>query len=567
MRPARRQVLRAAGAAAVLGLGAACARIPTDSPIDTRPLSGRSQPGAPYVRALPPAQDATAQEVVAGFVQAGVGSEEDFAVARAYLTQEASAGWTPSAGITIYSGSHELKVEEVALGRLRLVLQVVSMVDGRGMRNLLAGPVAREIEVAIEQVDGQWRLSEVPDGIFLSEAAFETLYGAARLYFLDSREEHLVPDHRWFPLRRGASAVLEGLVGGPAPFLEGAVTSQIPRTSGSSEAVISTGPDGTAQVAVPPAIARLAHAPRLLALAQLEASLRSLRPMPGVRLVLEGQEVTLDDQERIERALPGHRPVAAGPTGVISLADPGASAAPAQLVPALEGVEVSSPVLAHDGVLAAACNREGTNVLIASTDGSVPVREAATGGAFVAPSIDDAGFVWTSTRSSSGAVLALSGQGAEHDAKVDAPWLNGREVLSLQIAADATRMLVLSEDGGGTRLDLCAVVRDTAGNPTALTEPAIVRTSLTEVIEARWYDEIAVAVLGTESATGDRRAQIVDLASGADPLPSLPPGAVSIAGSAVAETVWIGASEGALLHSDGETWNEVDIEGGDPSFY
>ncbi|NMA78793.1 MAG: hypothetical protein GX960_16335, partial [Actinomycetales bacterium] len=83
MRPARRQVLRAAGAAAVLGLGAACARIPTDSPIDTRPLSGRSQPGAPYVRALPPAQDATAQEVVAGFVQAGVGSEEDFAVARA----------------------------------------------------------------------------------------------------------------------------------------------------------------------------------------------------------------------------------------------------------------------------------------------------------------------------------------------------------------------------------------------------------------------------------------------------------------------------------------------------
>ncbi|QNN81831.1 GerMN domain-containing protein [Brachybacterium sp. Z12] len=567
MRPARRQVLRAAGAAAVIGLGAACARIPTDSPVDTRLLSGQSQPGAPYVRALPPPHDATAQEVVAGFVQAGVGSEDDFAVARAYLTGDASGDWDPSAGISVYSGSQELKVEEVDEGRLALVLQVVALVDGQGVRSLLAGPVSREIEVAIEQVDGQWRLSEVPDGIFLSEAAFETLYGAARIYFLDARELHLVPDHRWFPLRRGASAVLEALVDGPATFLEGAVTSRIPRASSVAEAVITTAADGTAQVAVPAAIAGLAHAPRMLALSQLEASLRSLRTMSGVRLVMDGQEVVLDEQERIERALPGHRPLAAGQTGIISLADPGASTPAAQLVPDLEGTEVSSPVIAHDGVLAAARNPEGSVVLIASTDGSVPVREAATGGAFVAPSIDDAGFVWTSTGSSAGALLALSGQGAELDAKVDAPWLTGREVRSVRIAADGTRMLVLSADGGGARLDLCAVVRDTTGTPTSLTEPVIVRTSLAEVTEAGWYDEIAMVVLGTDSSTGDRRAQIVDFASGLDVLPSLASGTEKIAGSVVAESVWIGTADGVLLRSDGETWMDVDIEGSDPSFY
>ena len=49
------------------------------------------------MRAAPPEPGATAQEVLAGFVQAGVGSEDDFAVARAYLTEEASAQWDPTA--------------------------------------------------------------------------------------------------------------------------------------------------------------------------------------------------------------------------------------------------------------------------------------------------------------------------------------------------------------------------------------------------------------------------------------------------------------------------------------
>src|SRR5699024_4050411 len=155
MRPARRDVLRAAGAAAVLGLGAACARIPTSSPISSRTLTGQTQPGAPYVQALPPAPGATPEEVVAGFVQAGVGSEEDFAVARDYLTAEAAASWDPEALITIYSGSQELKVTEAGEGRLGIVLQAVALLDERGVQSLLSGPTSREIEVAIEEVDGQ----------------------------------------------------------------------------------------------------------------------------------------------------------------------------------------------------------------------------------------------------------------------------------------------------------------------------------------------------------------------------------------------------------------------------
>lgn len=567
MRPDRRTVLHALGAAALLGLGAGCARIPVDSGIDSRTLTGSSHPGAPYVRALPPADGATAQEVLAGFVQAGVGSEDDFAVARAYLTEEASAGWDPEARITIYSGSQELQVREESEGRLVLGLQAVAVVDARGVRSALAGPTPQELAVAVEEVEDQWRLSEVPDGIFLSEAAFETLYSPARLYFLDARERHLVPDHRWLPLRRGATAVLEGLAAGPAGFLEGAVGSQIPRGSGITHAEVESGADGTAQVEVPGVITGLAAEPRRLALSQLESSLRSLRSLSVVRLVQDGRELSLEEDGRVERALPGHRPIAAGPTGVISLADPGSADPPPQLVPDLAGQEIASPAIAPDGGLAAARSLDGAQVLIASTDGSVPLREAATGTGFVPPRIDGAGWVWTSVGSSAGALLALSGKGAEHDAKVDAPWLAGREVRALDIAADDTRMLVLSDEAGEGRLELCAVVRDAEGVPSALTEPILVRTFFADVRQISWYDEGTVVVLGTDPGTGELRAQLQDLSGTIEPLPTPPPGTVRLTGSVVAETVWAADAEGNLRRTDGEGWRGVEVTGRDPGFY
>ena len=74
-------------------------------------------------------------------------------------------------------------------------------------------------------------------------------------------------------------------------------------------------------------------------------------------------------------------------------------------------------------------------------------------------------------------------------------------------------------------------------------------------------------VFSYDPATGERRAQIVDFASGREALPPLAPGTDRIAGSVVAETVWAGTTEGALLRSSGEGWATVDIEGRDPSFY
>ena len=50
------------------------------------------------------------------------------------------------------------------------------------------------------------------------------------------------------------------------------------------------------------------------------------------------------------------------------------------VVPALAEIQLSFPAIAQDGVLAAALDAEGSSVLIATTDDSLPLRDAATGG-------------------------------------------------------------------------------------------------------------------------------------------------------------------------------------------
>lgn len=565
MMPSRRDLLLVAGAAAVLSAGAGCARIPTESPIDSRGLSGRSRPGAPYVRALPPPVDATPQQVLTGFVQAGVGSEGDYAVAREYLTPTARQEWDPGAGVTVYSSSDELRVEALDEDTVSLALQAVVLVDAAGVRNVLAGPTAQEITVQLESVDGQWRIADPPPGIHLSGAAFEALFTPARLYFVDPRSRHLVPDLRWYGSHRAIPAVLDGLRAGPVDPLADAVRNLVPPGADMESVLVTTGADGVAQVTVPDAVGDMSAGPRSLALAQIEASLRSLRALPDVRLMWQGSDLSVQVQRRLDRPLPGHRPIGAGPTGVVSLVDNGDQLQ--QLVPDLAQTVVAAPAISQDGILACALTEDRSGVLVASTDGTYPAREAAAGAVFADPRPDDAGYVWVSVSSSAGVLLALSGVGADRDVKIDAQWLRGRQVLALDISADATRMVVLSSDDTGTRLDLCAVRRDGEGVPLSVSEPLVLRTGLVELQQVGWYDEIAVILLGTDPVSGDPRAQVIDLAAGRDLLPYPRPGTVRIAGSVVAESVWSGTEDGVLLRATGDSWATVDLPARDPSFY
>ncbi|UYG15713.1 LpqB family beta-propeller domain-containing protein [Brachybacterium huguangmaarense] len=564
--PARRVVLRL-GAAGAVAATAACARIPRSSSVDSTPVGDAQDVGAPYVQPRPPADGASPVEIVTGFVQAGVGIDDDFAVARSYLTADARRSWEPTAAVTVYSGGQEFDAASTGTGSVKLSVEAVAQVDAQGVRTVLAATSAREIDIALEQVDGQWRISRPPAGIFLSEQAFEILFTPGRLYFPEPRRRHLVPDVRWVTSQGQAAALLRQLGGGPAPWLAAAVASAVPAALGTERSTVSTDRLGAVQVTLPAAIAAMDRQERAVALAQITATLRSLPLLGEASLVSGGEQLVVDPALELARALPGHRPLGAGATGIVTLAEGGA--APAPLVPDLAATALRDPALSSAGVQAAALADDGHTLLIATTDSSAPVRTVAPGTVLAGPCIDDLGYVWTAPRDTSGAVEAFVGADVSRDVRLDAPWLVGREPVWLHLAPDATRLVVLSDGPDSARIDLCAVARDAQGTPTALTEPVTVPTGaadLTSLVQATWYDEVAVILLGAD-ADGAPRAVVDDLATGAESLPAPPVGTTRLAGSATAGVIFSSTDEPSLARSDGSTWSFLSEPASCPSFY
>ena len=84
------------------------------------------------------------------------------------------------------------------------------------------------IPVTLTQVDGEWRISEIPDGTAIPEETFKVIYGAYPIYFYDPSFTYAVPDVRWFIKKKTVKAMTSALLGGPAPYLKGAVVSAFP---------------------------------------------------------------------------------------------------------------------------------------------------------------------------------------------------------------------------------------------------------------------------------------------------------------------------------------------------
>lgn len=565
----RRAVLRVAGAGGAALAVSACARIPLTGPLGREALPGDVRPDVPYVQPRPPAEGAGPEETVLGFALAGVGPADDYGVARQYLTPEARLSWDPGAGVTLYSADAEIEATPLDESTVRLRLQSIGSVDAHGVRVRQSTPAAQELEVGVEQTAQGWRVSEPPPGIFLSDSAFALLFSAARVYFLDPRRLHLVPDLRWFSAHRAAAVALAALGAGPAPLLAPAVVSEVPAGIAADPlaADVLTRADGGLELELPDAVAALPGPAQSLAIAQIQATLRSMPALSELRVVRGGEPLQVDGATGPGRALPGHRPIAAGPTGVISLVGASGAGEPLQLVPDLQSERVLAPVISQSSPLAAALREDGGAVIIASTDGSIPRRDAAVGPALIAPRIDDAGYVWTSSPASAGAMVALSQRSSDADARIDAAWLSDRTILALDVSPDATRVLVLSRDPNGARLDLCAAVRDETGVPRALTEPVPISTGLRDLRLGGWFDETAVIVLGTDAVSGGSRALVVDLQGEGERLPAPPAGTDWIAGTAVSDAVWSSTQDERLYRVEGADWAEVDLPARQPSFY
>jgi hypothetical protein len=132
----------------------------------------------------------------------------------------------------------------------------------------------------------------------------------------------------------------------------------------------------------------------------------------------------------------------------------------------------------------------------------IPYRNAGTD--LTRPTYDVADFLWYASTNASGNVgfwTINTGVQGSVPRPVAAPWLRDRKVVTLTIAPDRARALIVTSDARGDQRQLliAGVVRSADGAPTALAEPLRLGQPLTTIRDVVWLGPSAYAVLGRTS--------------------------------------------------------------------
>lgn len=556
--PIRRlRVVTTLVAAVAVAVLAGCGGLPTSGPVRAGDVTVED-PGVPIALAADPVVDGSPEAIVAGFLSAAAaGLSDDFQVARKYLTSPASVRWQPRARVVVHpSQGPEIDVREDEESRTVVVTVSVSgVLDASGVYAEAAPGAREEYQLTVVQdMNNQWRIASLNDGVLMSARAFEQEYRAVPVYFASPDRTQLVPDLRWFPAGKTVTSAVDALLEGPSTWLRDAVRSGVPEGTQLTSTVVVE--DYVAQVDIVAGANLTGGSDRELLQAQLDATLGRL---PGV--VINDVAVSVGGVPWLPGAVPElDRDVAplGGPYLLLEDDDRLAVVERSEVVPVpdvadLTGRAVNNPGIGLDGRIRVALS--GTSRLLLLPRESADPVELLRGRDLIPPTVDRYGWVWSGPQASDGSLVAVTPDGDQ--VSVGVAWLEGRAVQSMRVSRDGARLAVVSvgEDERVT-VDVAGVVRADAGEPQRVGERWQVGASLTDAVEVSWVDESTLAVLGHGPSQQSPGMHLVPVGG---PTSSLPPleQAVGIATGRGDRTQYLLDSDGLLFLRQAASWAQV----------
>lgn len=527
---------------------AACAQVPSSGPIVEVDQQVAEPAFDTVVRSLarPPAPGMSQEEVVQGFLDASSSFTNDHQIARLYLTAAAARTWNADSRARVYANDTER-------------LQAAGP-QGVRFSAILTGLVSREKQYVPEepgttiderfelaQINGQWRIAELPSGLLLSRAAAERSYRKFQTYFVAKPGGILSPNSILFAaeLRDVTEEAIEALLAGPSSWLRPAVSTGFPAGTRLLRVVVDS---GVARVD----LSAEAGGAGDLARQQLSAQLVwTLRQVPGVRAIaitVDGEPLAVPEAPVVQPitswdeydpdGLPRDSPwflqrqgevLRVGGTGVpVGVDGPAGQGDP----------PVSDPVIGLDTSRVAATG-EG-RVLISRMDARArweptDVRLSTKGGSW-----DRFGRLWLSAGEDGVRTLT---EGVER--KVEVP---RTPVTSVQISRDGTRALVIA--GPADRAVAYVMIVERDGDVVRLVRPRIIVTD--PVRAGAWASATQVALLVRSPGEPPQVAQ-VELGFYTVRLLPGPPRARTVA-AAPNRLLLSGSADGRIWGFNGTTW-------------
>ena len=584
-------------AVALTVLLAGCVSVPTSGHVQAVNITqGGASQGQGYLQPIPapPGQNWAPQQIVSGFLAANASFASNHGVAREYLTGSASRAWQPGWAVTVFADdpaiNHVASAAELARSPSPTTVvdvsgQVLGNLSGSGQYAISSATSGHTDEQFIlVKNNGQWRISQLPRSLLLTEAEFRRVYQSRNLYFFDPASQVLVPDPVYVPQEATptdlVTRLVHALLTAPTGWLLGAAQTAFPlgtRLLNNGEVSLD---GGTAIVNLGGAAASASQT----ALRELSAQLVwTLAGSSSDQPAIQSVELEING---VPRTLPGSgSPVqqigmysGLVPSGaahgsfyyadskgaVRSLSGTAQADAPqGALVPGQAGTgqtSLAGIATSPDGRYLAGLDPGGNAVYTGKLSRGAALGQRITGH-FTSLSWDAHDDLWAA---GSNGVWMLPPDGRAPVQVADS-LPSGDRVSVLRVAPDGVRCAMIVTGGGGSQLMLAAIVHPAQqqaylGAPVQISSQNVHFTALT------WYDADHVIALSQRS-NGPVLGEVAVNGEMLSPVPA-EQGTVSITADGPSNPVVAGLSNGQMvtLATLGGLWSGAVGTGRDPAY-
>jgi hypothetical protein len=522
---------------------AGCVGIPTSGGVQAGPLIGTQVNPEFVVLPSGPQLGATKEQILADFMQAVRGPQNDYAIAREFLSTDLALKWKPDASALIRTTS-AVTTPGVASDTLDYSVTSKAYVDETG-RYIEQDAATQTLQFGFTKENGEWRISQAADGIVLSQSSFNVGFTEQALFYFDPSFNYLIPDVRWFPSRATVSLrIARALLAGPAAWLQqGVVSTAFPvaTTLGSRTIQISA---GTAIVDLSKEALAASPQDRDRMRQQFLATLAPTLGVSTVVMTVGGIALPTPDQAgtaavvnpSVESAV-----LVGTPTAFGFAADSGIT--PIDRVSAVvTGVGATTATLSSDHRYAAFLSSGGA-AFVAGAATSGPGRTLDARAGLTAPTIDPFLYLWSAQSASAASLTSFDFEGNEHP--VQSGLSPDARIISMALSRDGTRMLLYLSTANGPELRIAGIIRGTANAPVRLGDPLTLSVPSGKPISAAWVDDRTVASVSTGADGAD---VTVFQVGGPSTLLGQVPDAVALTGGN-------GGTDGLrVLRASGEIW-------------
>lgn len=487
--------------AAILVLSG-CAQLPRSSEVKTGPdLKSGLTTDYLYYSPSGPSEGDDQSQIINGFLNAATGPQNDYQIARQYLTSDFSSKWSPNDEVLIQESRPELTMQDDTTARL--VVKAVAQIDSVGLWTSFPGSQIRNLDFKLVKENNQWRIKSAPNATVLVKPVFDVLFKSYSLYFYDGQNKYLVPDMRWFSSRVSTGTrLVNALLKGPNRWLADSVNNSFPAgTKLALDAV--TVENGSAVVDLNAAATKADKAARSRMLSQLTATLNQLTNVFAVKIQIDHnpQEIVLQNSQ-----LPypsSYVPMILDAGGIRQVGqDPQKDKISAVAI----RLRAKDFGFSPDGGYLAISSSNGIDLarvnVLSSEVSKIDSRTDQ-----LAPVIDNRNQIWTLPTKASEAIQVHDITGKLLFSA--AGWLGQGEHLGFGISREGARLAILLKTKNGTALYVAAIKRDELGNPTGVYSPRRVDFGLGTLKSVSWSGTNSLAAIATGSTAGDVPTNIV----------------------------------------------------------